>query len=117
MAKPNSVADYLAALPPKTRTVVRAVRKALKVALPEADEVISYSMPALRGEAGVIIWFAGWKDHVSIYPASKAVRQKFVKQLAAYDINDKGTIRFPLAEPIPTKLIVAIAKLRAKEIS
>jgi uncharacterized protein YdhG (YjbR/CyaY superfamily) len=74
-------------------------------------------MPALRVEGGVVLWFAGWKKHVSIYPASKAVRKKFAKQLANYDVNDKGTIRFPLDEPMPLKLIVAIAKLRAKEIS
>lgn len=117
MAKPVTVDDYLAALPPSTRTVLRQVRRALKAALPKAEEVISYSMPAFRLADGVVIWFAGWKNHVSIYPASKGVRQKFAKQLAAYDVNDKGTIRFPLAEPIPTKLIVAIAKLRAKEIS
>jgi uncharacterized protein YdhG (YjbR/CyaY superfamily) len=63
-----------------------------------------------------VIWFAGWKKHLSVYPATKLVRQKFARQLVNYDVNDKGTIRFPLDE-VPTKLIVAIAKVRAKEIS
>lgn len=112
-----TVDEYLAGLPPPTRALVRDVRRALRTALPEAQECISYAMPALRVEAGVVLWFAGWKKHVSIYPASKAVRKKLAKQLASYDVNDKGTIRFPIDEPMPLKLIVAIAKLRVKEIS
>lgn len=117
MPKPETVDDYLAALPPATREVVRDVRRALKAALPKAEEVISYSMPAFRLAGGVVVWFAGWKKHVSLYPATKLVRQTFWKQLANYDVNDKGTIRFSLEEPMPIPLITSIAKLRAKEIS
>lgn len=117
MAKPDTVEEYLAGLPPSTRDAVREVRQALRAALPKAEEVISYSMPAFRLPGGVVLWFAGWKKHLSIYPATKPVRERFWKQLANYDVNDKGTIRFPLDEPIPVSLIVAIAKQRAKEIS
>ena len=73
-------------------------------------------MPAFRVEAGVIVWFAGWKKHVSLYPATKPVRDRFWKQLGNYDVNDKGTIRFPI-DDVPISLIVSIAKLRAKELS
>jgi uncharacterized protein YdhG (YjbR/CyaY superfamily) len=117
MAKPATVDDYLRTLPPSTRAMVRDVRQALRAALPKAEEVISYSIPAFRLDGGVVLWFAGWKKHVSIYPATKGVRKKFAKQLAKHDINDKGTIRFPLDEKLPIPLIVSIAKLRAKEVS
>jgi uncharacterized protein YdhG (YjbR/CyaY superfamily) len=113
----DTVAEYLSSLTPATRAVVRDVRKALQSALPKAEEVISYAMPAFRLPGGVVLWYAGWKKHLSIYPATKSVRTRFAKQLANYDVNDKGTIRFALDEEIPVPLIVAIAKLRAKEVS
>ena len=113
----DTVADYLSGLTPSTRAVVRDLRKALRSALPKAEEVISYSIPAFRMPGGVVLWYAGWKKHLSIYPATKSVRTRFGKQLAKYDVNDKGTIRFSLDEPVPVPLIVAIAKLRAKEVS
>lgn len=117
MTKFESVDAYLAAQPAPTRTVLREVRRHLCRALPKAEEIISYQMPALEAPGGVVVWFAGWKKHYSLYPASKLVRKTFAKQLAAHDVNDKGTIRFALDEPVPAKLIVAIAKLRAKEVS
>jgi uncharacterized protein YdhG (YjbR/CyaY superfamily) len=116
VTKFSSVDAYLAELPAPTRSVLREVRGHLRRALPKAEEVISYQMPALKTADGVVVWFAGWKKHYSLYPASKLVRKTFAKQLAQYDVNDKGTIRFPLDEPVPAKLLTAIAKLRAKEV-
>jgi uncharacterized protein YdhG (YjbR/CyaY superfamily) len=113
----ETVDEYLSGLTPSTRAVVRDVRRVLAAALPKAEEVISYSMPAFRLPAGVVLWYAGWKKHLSICPATKSVRTRFWKQLANYDVNDKGTVRFSLDEPMPLPLIVAIAKLRAKELS
>lgn len=117
MTKFETVDAYLASLPAPTRSILREVRGHLRRALPKADEVISYQMPALRLPGGVAVWFAAWRKHYSLYPATKLVTKKFGKQLAAYDVNDKGTIRFAYDQPVPTKLIAAIAKLRAKEVA
>jgi uncharacterized protein YdhG (YjbR/CyaY superfamily) len=65
----------------------------------------------------VVIYFAGWKQHYSLYPANRRLVAAFKKELAPYEVNDKGTIRFPLDEPVPVKLIEAIAKFRAKEVA
>ena len=64
-----------------------------------------------------MIYFAGWKEHYSIYPANVRLVAAFKKQLAPYQVNDKGTIRFPLSEPVPVKLIGALARFRAKEVA
>ena len=64
-----------------------------------------------------MIYFAGWREHFSIYPATKPIVAAFKKELAPYEVNDKGTIRFPLAEPVPVKLIARLAKFRAKEVA
>lgn len=117
MTKFATVDAYLASLPAPTRSVLREVRSYLRRALPKADEVISYQIPALQLPGGVAVWFAAWKKHYSLYPATKLVTKTFAKQLAAYDVNDKGTIRFAYDEPVPAKLIAAIAKLRAKEVA
>jgi uncharacterized protein YdhG (YjbR/CyaY superfamily) len=61
-----------------------------------------------------VLYFAGWKEHYSLYPAGKRLVRAFKDQLASYKVS-KGTIRFPLFEPVPVKLIEGIAKFRAKE--
>jgi uncharacterized protein YdhG (YjbR/CyaY superfamily) len=64
-----------------------------------------------------VIYFAGWKRHYSLYPATRRLVAAFKDELAPYEVNDKGTIRFPLSEPVPVKLIEAIATFRAKEVA
>ena len=63
-----------------------------------------------------MIYFAGWKEHYSIYPSSRPLVAAFEKALEPYEVNDKGTIRFPLSQPVPVKLIEGLAKFRAKEV-
>ena len=84
--------------------------------MPQAEEVISYQIPAYKLNGRVVIYFAGWKHHYSIYPATKRLVSAFQDELAPYEVNNKGTVRFPLAEPVPVKLIAALAKFRAKEV-
>jgi uncharacterized protein YdhG (YjbR/CyaY superfamily) len=110
----KSVPEYLATLPKDTRTILARVRAAVRKALPKAEEVISYQIPALKVEGSAVIYFAGWKTHYSLYPATKKVVSTFKAELAGYELR-KGTIRFPLTEPVPTKLIAAIVKVRAQE--
>ena len=116
MAKTDfkSVTEYLATLPKATRTTLQRVRSAIRKAVPEGEEAISYQIPALKLEGSAIIYFAGWKQHYSLYPATQQVVAAFERELAGYELS-KGTIRFPLAQPVPTKLIAAIAKVRARE--
>jgi uncharacterized protein YdhG (YjbR/CyaY superfamily) len=115
--KSTSVAEYIALQPPKAQAVLRKVRAAMRKALPKAEEVISYQIPAYKLNGRVVIYFAGWKEHYSIYPAQRRLVAAFRERLAPYEVNNKGTIRFPLSEPVPARLIEAIAKFRAKEVT
>ena len=118
MAKTNlrSVDDYIASQPEATQAVLNRVRGIIRKALPAAEEVISYQIPTykLRGQAAV--YFAGWKQHYSLYPTSAALVKAFTAALAPYELS-KGTIRVPLGETVPAKLIERIAKFRAMEVA
>lgn len=112
----NSVDDYLA-LPPETAQVtLQLVRATIRKALPEAEEVISYNMPAYRVYGRVALYFAGWKRHYSLYPCTEPVITKFKKELEPFEVNDNGTVRFPLSEAVPVKLIADIARFRVSQI-
>jgi uncharacterized protein YdhG (YjbR/CyaY superfamily) len=113
--RPQSVAEYIAAQPKATQRVLRSVRSAIRKAIPEAEEVISYGIPAYRVRGYVTLYFAGWREHYSLYPVNARLVATLKPQSASYTVNDKGTIRFPLDAPVPVKLIAAIAKSKAKE--
>jgi uncharacterized protein YdhG (YjbR/CyaY superfamily) len=110
-----TVDRYLAAQPAATRAVLDRVRAAIRKAVPKAEECITYRIPTYRLPGGTVIYFAGWKKHFSLYPASALVVETFKDQLAGRDMR-KGTIRFPLDEKVPLGLIGRIARLRAKEV-
>jgi uncharacterized protein YdhG (YjbR/CyaY superfamily) len=113
----TSVAEYIASHPAPTRRVLRQVRSAIRKALPGAEETISYQIPAYKLGGRTVIYFAGWKAHYSLYPATRRLAAAFKKELAPYEVNDKGTIRFPLAEPVPAALIEGLATFRAREVA
>lgn len=117
MAKTNfeSVDEYLSAQADGARENLRRVRAAIRKALPEAEELISYQIPAYRVNGRIAIYFAGWSKHYSIYPASVALVAALREELAGYELA-KGTIRFPHAGRVPVGLIARIAKFRAMEI-
>jgi uncharacterized protein YdhG (YjbR/CyaY superfamily) len=112
----KTVDEYISLQPEATQRVLERVRAALRKALPHAEEVISYQIPAYKMPGGAVIYFAGWKQHYSLYPASARVVETLEKELAPYRVS-KGTIRFPFSEPIPVRLIGRIARLRAKEVA
>lgn len=119
MAKTDfkSVDDYIAAQPEAARKVLELVRSTIRQALPDAEEAISYQIPAYQVDGESVIYFAGWKQHYSLYPISRHLVEAFPDELVAYELNDRGTVRFPLAQPVPVKLIARIARLRAQEVA
>ncbi len=117
MARPANVDEYIAKFPAPVRRVLKQVRRTLRAALPGAEEVISYSMPAYKLHGRIVIYVAGWKAHYSIYPATAPLITAFKTQLEPYEYNNKGTIRFPLTEPVPVSLITRIAKYRARDVA
>jgi uncharacterized protein YdhG (YjbR/CyaY superfamily) len=112
----KSVDEYIASQPEAVQGILGRVRGAIRKAAPEAREVISYKMPTYMLHGCRLLYFAAWKRHYSIYAATAQVVAAFQPELASYKV-DKGTIRFSLSEPVPTKLIGRITRLRAKEVA
>jgi uncharacterized protein YdhG (YjbR/CyaY superfamily) len=116
MAKTDfrSVDEYIARHPKDVQTILQRVRSTILKALPGAEEGISYQIPTYKLRGGYVVYFAGWKQHYSLYPASDRLVAAFKHELEPYKIS-KGTIRFPLSQPVPVRLIERIAKFRARE--
>jgi uncharacterized protein YdhG (YjbR/CyaY superfamily) len=110
----KSVDDYIAAQPKNAQAALRRVRSIIRKAVPTAFEVISYQMPTFKVAAGPFLCLGGWKEHYSLYPASDALVAAFKGALTPYRAS-KGTLRFPLSEPVPATLIERIAKFQAKD--
>jgi uncharacterized protein YdhG (YjbR/CyaY superfamily) len=112
---PTNVAAYIAGFPRPVQTVLKRVRRVIRAAVPNAEETISYQIPTYKLHGKPVIYFAAFTNHYSIYPSNTRLAAAFTKQLAGYEMS-KGTIRFPLSEPVPTKLLERIAKFRAQEV-
>lgn len=112
----KSVSEYIASKPREARAVLGVVRKAIRTAVPAAEEDLSYRMPVYKLNGVAVLYFAGWKEHFSLYPASDALVAAFRRELAPYQ-RSKGTIRIPLSAPVPVKLIERIARFRAKQLT
>jgi uncharacterized protein YdhG (YjbR/CyaY superfamily) len=115
--RPESISAYITRFPRPVQAVLKQVRSTIQKAIPKAQEVISYSIPAYKQDGGYVIYFAGWKEHYSLYPANRRLVAAFKEELAPYEVNNKGTIRFPLDKPVPKKLITGIARFRAREVA
>jgi uncharacterized protein YdhG (YjbR/CyaY superfamily) len=116
MAKADfkSVDEYIARHPDEVQAILQRVRSTIRKAVPGAQEGISYQIPTYKLHGGYVVYFAGWKQHYSIYPAPARLVAALKADLAPYKLS-KGTIRFPLSQPVPAKLIARIAKFRANE--
>ena len=108
----KTVDEYISAFPANKKKILRQVRQTIKQAAPQAEELISYNMPAYRYN-GMLVYFAGYKNHIGFYPITSAIKA-FKKELAAYE-GAKGTVRFPLDKPLPLGLISKMVKFRVKE--
>ena len=114
-AAPKNVADYIAGFPKPVQTVLKRMRRIIRAAVPAAEETISYQIPTYKLHGKPVIYFAAFTSHYSVYPSNTRLVAALREQLAGYEMS-KGTIRFPLSEPVPAKLIERIAKFRAKEV-
>jgi uncharacterized protein YdhG (YjbR/CyaY superfamily) len=110
----KTVDEYIASRPMSVQRTLKKLRSIVRQALPDAEEVISYQIPAYRLHGRIVLFFAGWTDHYSVYPAGSRLPAAIKKELTHYQLS-RGTIRFDLSKPIPERLITRIAKFRAKE--
>lgn len=102
-----TVEDYLASLPDEVRVVLETVRTTLHEAVPGAVDTISYQMPTLVLDGRRVVHYAGWKRHVSLYPEPDDA--DLAAELATYS-SGKGTLKFPLDQPLPLELITRVAQ-------
>src|SRR4029450_13308435 len=111
---PAGVEDYLAALPEDQRAALEKLRETIRAAAPEASETISYQMPTFKLRGRVLVYYAAFKDHCSLFPASEAVMEALGEELKPH-FSGKGTLRFTPDKPIPVALVKKIVKGRIEE--
>ena len=110
---PANIDKYIADFPRDVREVLQKIRMTIKRAAPKAEETISYKMPTFNLHGQYLIYFAAYKKHIGLYPVPSGDAE-FNKEVSKYQ-SGKGTLQFPLDQPIPYKLITKIVKARAKE--
>ncbi len=108
MATFPSVEAYLDSLPAETRRVLEELRGTILGLLPDCVEVISYNIPAVQVDSRTVVFYAGWKKHVSVYPAPED-DPVLARDLVPY-AGGKGTLRFPLDQPLPHELIARVVR-------
>ena len=107
-----SIDAYIAAAPPDRRALLEELRTTIRAAAPEAEETISYGMPAFA-QNGTLVYFAALTNHIGFYPTASGIAA-FQEELAAY-AGTKGAVRFPLNRPLPVDLIQRIVRFRVEE--
>ncbi len=110
---PATIDEYIADFPAGIQQLLEEVRATIKKAAPEAEETISYAMPAFRYQGKGLVYFAAFKEHIGFYPIPSGMKA-FKKELSSYKTG-KGSVQFPVDEPMPLKLITDIVKFRVKE--
>ncbi len=108
----KDIDDYISIQTPEVQILLEQMRQTIKKAAPEAEEVISYNMPAFKYH-GMLVYFAAYKNHISFY-ATPTGHSEFKEELSVYK-QGKGSVQFPLMRPLPLDLIAKIVKFRVKE--
>ncbi len=111
--KPNNIDEYISGFPKDVQKNLEQVRKTIKKAAPQAEETISYAIPTFDLNGKHLVHFAGYENHVGFYPAPVGM-EAFKKEFAKYKTG-KGSVQFPLNNPMPLDLITRIVKFRVKQ--
>ena len=109
------VESYLASLAPDARRELEAIRETIRGAVPDAIEGFGYNMPAFTLGGQPLVWYAAWKQHISLYPISEEIARAHSVDLTNYETT-KGTIRFSRKEPMPLPLVARLVQARAAEL-
>jgi len=109
----KNIDEYIAGFPQETREVLEEIRAVVRRSAPDAEEGISYGMPAYKVQGKPLVYFAAFKHHIGLY-ATPTGHAEFAEELAGYK-QGKGSVQFPLDEPMPLDLIARIVEFRAKE--
>ena len=112
MIKFKTIDEYMYSLSPDVREMMEEMRQTIKLAAPEALEVISYNMPAFKFH-GIVVYIAAHTQHIGFYPGGAIVNEVFKDELAGF-FTSKGTIRFPLDKKLPLDLIQNIVRYKAQ---
>lgn len=112
--KPSSIDEYIAAFPKEVQKTLQEIRGVIRETAPDAVETISYDMPTFNLNGSYLIYFAGWKKHVALYPVTGKISEALSSELSTYK-GTKGSVHFPLNKPIPLDLIRKITWLRMAE--
>ena len=111
--KPSTIEEYIKGFPKSTQTLLKQVRKAIKDNAPDAEELIAYGMPGYKLNKKPLVYFAGYEHHIGFY-ATPNGHEKFKKELSKYK-QGKGSVQFPIDQPMPIDLIIKIVKFRVSE--
>ena len=109
----RSIDEYIATFPTAIQQILEELRATIKAAAPDTEEEISYNIPTFTLNGKYLVYFAGWKNHISMYPIPSGT-EAFNKKVSQY-VQGKGTLKFPIDKSLPLKLITEIVKYRVAE--
>src|SRR5215472_14839987 len=112
--KPKTIDEYLANVKPGQRKTLQKLRQTIQTAAPNAEECISYGIPAFRVNRRLLVFFGAWTNHCAFYPGSTATLKNFRNELRNFQTR-KGTIRFSPDKPLPVALVKKLVKTRIAE--